>query len=66
MLLKKAFISHQVPVEPLSLHLAHQVLQAPLEENLKPQIVFDHQGGLQATLGNLSVNTRRLIDQRFT
>lgn len=62
----KAFNSHQVPVEPFSLHLTHQVLQAPLEENLKAQIVFDHQGGLQATLGNLSIKTQRLINQCFT
>lgn len=49
--------SHQVPVEAFSLHLAHQVHQAPLEENLKAQIVFHHQGCLQAALDNLSIKT---------
>lgn len=46
-------VSHQVPVQTLVLHLAHQVHQATLEEDLKAQVVFDHQGGAKATLHNL-------------
>lgn len=57
----KTFDSHQVPVESLSFHLTHQILQTALEENLKPQIVLDHQGSLQSTLDNLSIKSQHLI-----
>ena len=35
--------SHEIPVQSFILHLAHQVHQAPFEEDFESQVVFDHQ-----------------------
>lgn len=52
--------SHEVPVQALFLHLAHQVHQATLEKDLKAQIVFDHQRGAEATLHDLRPGPRQI------
>lgn len=49
--------SHEIPVQSFSLQLAHQVHQAAFEEDLKAQVVFNHQGGMQASLRNLRPDT---------
>lgn len=44
---------HEVPVQSLLLHLRHQVLEAPLEENLKAQVVLDHHRHFEPPIDNL-------------
>lgn len=45
--------SHEIPVQPFLLHLTHQVHEATFEKDLEAQVVFNHQGGMEASLHNL-------------
>lgn len=49
--------SHEIPVQPFLLHLTHQVHQATFEKDLEAQVVFNHQGGTEASLHNLGAYT---------